>query len=56
MMFNAHCVVFDCYHDDYRTLRSFSLLRLCLARSVLFLIVIMVITVLFVVSHCYDYD
>ena len=68
-MFSALCVVFDCYHGDYRTLRSFSLLRLCLARSVLhllvttritalsiFLIVTIIITARFVSFDCYNND
>ena len=54
IMFSALCVVFDCYRDDYRTLSSFSLLRLCLARSVLFLIVTMMISALFVSFDYYD--
>ena len=54
IMFSALCVVFDCYHGDYRTLCSFSLLRLCLARSVLFLLVTTMIIALCIVFDCYD--
>ena len=53
-MFSALCVVFDCYHGDYRTLCSLSLLRLCLARSVLFLLVTTRIIALCIVFDCYD--
>ena len=56
MMISGLCVVFDCYHGDYRTLCSFSLLRLCLARSVLFLIVTMMCSALCVVFDSYDDD
>ena len=54
MMFNALCVVFDCYHGHYGTLCSLSLLPLCLARSVLFLLVTTMIIVLCIVFDCYD--
>ena len=54
IMFSALCVVFDCYHGDYRTLCSFLLLRLCLARSVLFLLVTTMIIALCIVFDCYD--
>ena len=50
--FSALCVVFDCYHGDYRTLCSFSLLRLCLAHSVLFLLVTTIIIALSSVFDC----
>ena len=56
MIFSALCFAFDCYHGDYRTLCSFSLLRLFLARSALFLIVTMVISALCVLFYCYDDD
>ena len=54
MMFSALCVVFDFYHGDYRTLCSLSLLRLCLARSVLFLLVTIMFSALCVAFDCYD--
>ena len=54
IMFSALCVVFDFYHGDYRTLCSLSLLRLCLARSVLFLLVTTMIIALSIVFDCYD--
>ena len=53
-MFSALCVVFDFYHGDYCTLCSFSLLRLYLARSVLFLLVTTIIIALCIVFDCYD--
>ena len=53
-MFSALCVVFECYYGDYRTLRSVSLFRLCLARSVLYLLVTTMITALSIVFDCYD--
>ena len=56
MMISALCLVFDCYHGDYRTLFSFSLLRLFLARSALFLIVTMMISALCVLFYCNDDD
>ena len=69
IMFSALCFAFDCYHGDYRTLCSFSLLRLFLARSAFFFIATMMISSLFVVLivtmmisalcvlfYCYDDD
>ena len=53
-MFSALCVVFVCYHGDYRTLSSFSLLRLFLARSVFFFLVTTMIIALSIVFDCYD--
>ena len=48
MIFSSLCVVFDCYDNDSRALCSFWLLRWGLARSVLFFVVTMMISALFV--------
>ena len=54
MMISGLCIVFDCYHDDYRDLCCFFLITMMISALCVFFIVMMMISALCVVFDCCD--